>query len=55
MGTENPADLMTKVLTKTEIEERLGRMGIDITWSTCAGQGKNGSGKGAVGKERNKK
>ena len=69
LGTENPADLMTKVLTKTEIEERLGRMGIDIRWSTCApngvagwrkptaqtGQGKNGSGKGAVGKERNKK
>ncbi len=27
-GVENPADLMTKVLTREEIRERLGRMGI---------------------------
>ena len=29
-GTENPADLMTKVLTKGEVLERLGKMWIGI-------------------------
>eukprot|EP00973_Karenia_brevis_P016629 2277608-Karenia_brevis.AAC.1 len=29
-GKENPADLMTKVLTIAEIEERLKRMNIDM-------------------------
>ena len=27
-GEENPADLMTKILSKGEIEERLGRMNL---------------------------
>ena len=52
---------MTKISTNNEIEERLGRMGIDIRWSGKEGnlgerkEGKKGSGKGALGKERNKK
>ena len=33
LGTENPSDLRTKVLTTKEIEERLGRMGIKIRWA----------------------
>ena len=37
LGTENPADLMTKVLTKAEIEERVGRMGMDVRWSAQTG------------------
>ena len=37
LGTENPADLMTKVLTKAEIEERLGRMGMNVRWSVQTG------------------
>ena len=35
LGTENPVDCMTKVLTKREVEERLGRMGIKIRWAAC--------------------
>ena len=31
-GVDNPADLMTKVLNRDEIDERLGRMGIDVNW-----------------------
>ena len=30
LGTENPADLMTKILTVKEIEERLRRMSIQM-------------------------
>ena len=30
LGTENPADLMTKILTVKEIEERLRRMSIHM-------------------------
>ena len=29
-GTENPADLMTKILTLKEIVDRLGRMGMSV-------------------------
>ena len=29
-GEENPADLMTKILTKSEIKSRLGRMSIEV-------------------------
>ena len=36
LGSENPADLMTKFLGRSEVVERLGRMG--IAW-----QGKGGS------------
>ena len=30
LGTENPADLMTKILTVSEIEERLRGMNIEM-------------------------
>ena len=30
LGTENPADLMTKVLSKEEIRVRLGAMNIEV-------------------------
>ena len=29
-GTENPADLMTKILTSSDIEERLRRMKLEM-------------------------
>lgn len=32
-GVDNPADLMTKVLNRDEIDERLGRMGIGVNWA----------------------
>ena len=48
LGTENPADLMTKVLTKAEIEERLDRMGIDARWSVQTGLKETGA-KGSNG------
>ena len=31
-GGSNPADLMTKILGRAEIEERLGRMGLRVEW-----------------------
>ena len=43
LGTENPADLMTKVLTKAEIEERLGRMGMYVRWSAQTGLKETGA------------
>ena len=37
-GGENPADLMTKILTKKEICERLGKMNITVVLSdACVG------------------
>ena len=32
-GTENPADLMTKILSREEIRERLERMQIESIWA----------------------
>ena len=32
LGTENSADLMTKVLSLSEIRSRLSRMGLVLTW-----------------------
>ena len=32
-GERNPADLMTKILSKGEIKVRLGLMGLRVVWS----------------------
>ena len=32
MGTENPADLLTKFMKKEDIQDRAGRMNIEVRW-----------------------